>query len=185
MEDREIIERLFDRSECALEELSCKYRSLSFSVMRKVLENDSDVEECFNDVLLCVWNSIPPKSPENLGAYVCTLSRNAAINRSKYNNRQKRNSGFTVMLSEIDELLPSNEDLNAPFEEERLKNTLNDFLRSLDEGTRVLFLRRYLYLESPSELAVRFGLTENLVNVRLFRARKKLKKILEKEDFFV
>ena len=185
MEDREIIKLLFARSERALGELSDKYSALSLTVMRRVLDNDSDIEECQNDVLLDVWNSIPQKSPENLGAYICTLSRNAALNRLKYNNRQKRNDGLTVMLSEIDELVPSDEDLNAPFEEERLRNTLNAFLYSLDECTRVLFLRRYLYFESPSELSRRFGISENLINVKLFRARKKLKKILEKEDFYV
>ena len=183
MDDRQIVDMLFARSECALKEVSDKYGALCSSVMRRVLDNFSDIEECSNDVLLAVWNSIPPKRPENLGAYLCILSRNAAINRLKYNNREKRNEGLTLMLSELDESLESvDDDMNAVFERERFRKIINDFLKSLDGQTRVLFIRRYIFFESSSELSQRFDVTENFINVKLHRARKKLKTILEKED---
>lgn len=59
---------------------------------------------------------------------------------------------------------------------------LSDFVRSLNPETQVLFVRRYVYLESVASLAERFGLSENHVSVRLYRARKALRKTLEQED---
>lgn len=184
MDDVKIVDMLFLRSEKALEELSDKYSALCASIMKKILDNDEDIEECVNDVRLAVWNSIPPSRPDNLKAYLCTLSRNAAINRLKYNKRQKRSDGYTVMLSELDECIPSeDEPLDAHFERERLRRVLSDFLRELDAQTRVLFVRRYVYFETPAELAQRFAVNTNNINVKLHRARKKLQKILEKEGF--
>ena len=184
MDDKQIVDMLFERSEYALKEVSDKYGALCTSVMRRVLDNVSDIEECSNDVLLAVWNSIPPKRPENLAAYLCTLSRNAALNRLKYNNRDKRNDKLTVMFSELDESFEAfEENMNFVFERERLRRVINDFLNSLDGQTRVLFIRRYIFFESPSELSQRFDVTENFINVKLHRARKKLRNILEKEDF--
>ena len=66
-----------------------------------------------------------------------------------------------------------------------MKRILSDFVRSLDGETRVLFVRRYLYLESVQELAKRYELKENNISVKLHRARKKLRKLLEKEAIYV
>ena len=66
-----------------------------------------------------------------------------------------------------------------------MQAVLSDFLRDLDPETEILFVRRYMYLESVAELARRFELDENRVSVKLYRARKKLKKVLEKEGIKV
>lgn len=182
LDDEKIVDMLFERSEAALEELSRKYTPLCTSVASRVLENRSDVEECVNDVRLAVWNSIPPNRPKNLVAYLCTLSRNSAINKLKYNTRKKRSSDYLVMLSELDESLPSpSEDLGAELEEERTAEVISAFLRTLDCDTRVLFVRRYVYLETPGELSEHYGISVNNINVKLHRARKKLASKLTEE----
>ncbi len=183
MDDSKIIDQLFDRGENALDELSRKYSRLYKGILREMLGDESDVEECANDVLLAVWNSIPPSRPDSLPAYVCRIARNIGINRLKYNKRQKRDSGYTVLLSELDDCIP---DTGADFREEsrRIGSVLSDFIRNLDAETRILFVRRYIYLESVTSLAKRFGMSENAVSVKLFRARIKLKKVLEKEDIY-
>ena len=78
MQDRNIIEKLFARSEEGLTLLDSRYRGLIFSVMTGVLDNAADREECYNDFLMAVWNSIPPNRPDSLEAYLCTLSRRIA-----------------------------------------------------------------------------------------------------------
>lgn len=188
MDDKKIISLLFERSEYALDSLSKKYSRLYKGVLRETLSNESDVEECANDVLLAVWNSIPPNSPDCLSAYVCKCARRIGINRYKYNTREKRNTGYTVMLSELDDCIPDNsyEDEYLKREQsEQLRQILSDFVRSLDAETRVLFVRRYIYLEPVASLSERYGIKENVISVKLFRARRKLKKILSKEGIYV
>lgn len=183
MEDNRIIDLLFSRSEAALDALSQKYSRLYKGVLGGILCDACDVEECANDVLLAVWNSIPPNRPEHLPAYLCKIARHMGINRVKYQTRQKRDSGYTVTLSELDDCIPDRAaQVGQDTESERIRTVLSDFLRELDVEMRVLFIRRYIYLESVTSLAERFGMRENHVSVKLLRARKKLKKLLEKEE---
>lgn len=186
MEDQKIIDLLFARSEHALDELSRKYSRLYKGILGNMLCDACDVEECANDVLLAVWNSIPPNRPDRLPAYLCKIARRIGVNRIRYQTRQKRDARYTIMLSELDDCIP---DQAAPdgqdMEGERIRAVLSDFLRGLDVETRVLFIRRYIYLEPVASLAERFGLRENHVSVKLLRARKKLKKLLEKEEIYI
>ena len=182
MDDNRIIELLFDRVENALDEVSHKYSRLYKGIIREVLSNECDVEECENDVLMAIWNTIPPNRPNSLSSYICKIARRIGINRFRFNTRQKRNTGYTVMLSELNDCLPIDELIDESSERsELIRSVLSDFIRSLDPETEILFVRRYMYLESVADLAKRFELDENRVSVKLYRARKKLKKVLEKE----
>ena len=186
MDDNRIIELLFERAENALDEVSHKYSRLYKGIIREVLSDECDVEECENDVLMAVWNTIPPNRPDSLSPYVCKIARRIGINRFKYNTRQKRNTGYIAMLSELDDCLPADEPIDDSNESsERIRSILSDFIRSLDPETEILFVRRYMYLESVTDLAKRFELDENRISVKLYRARKKLKKVLEKEGIKV
>ena len=87
-----------------------------------------------------------------------------------------------LTLSELEECLPAQ--TSAADDEERnelIRTVLTDFLRSLDPESEILFVRRYVYLESVAELAKRYQMDENRISVKLYRARKKLKKVYEKE----
>ena len=186
MDDNRIIELLFERAENALHEVSHKYSRLYKGIIREVLSDECDLDECANDVLLAVWNTIPPNKPNSLSAYICKIARHIGIDRLRYNTRQKRDTGYKVMLSELDDCLPAEEPVDDPEERgEIIRTVLSDFLRSLDSETEILFVRRYIYLESVTGLAQRFELGENHISVKLYRARKKLKKVLEKEGIKV
>ncbi|MBQ7324278.1 MAG: sigma-70 family RNA polymerase sigma factor [Clostridia bacterium] len=182
MNDLNIIELLWERSEAALDEISDQYSRLYKSVLREILGDDSDTEECANDLLLAVWNSIPPNRPDSLPAYICKLARRIGIDRLRYSTRQKRNGGYTIALSELEECLPDGEPADDSREQsQRIREVLTEFLKALDPETQILFIRRYVYLESVTDLAKRFEMKENRISARLYRARLKLKRMLEKE----
>jgi RNA polymerase sigma-70 factor (ECF subfamily) len=188
MNDTSIVEQIFARKESGLDELSRKYARLYRGILGEMLDDPCDIDECANDVLLAVWNSIPPNRPAGLAAYICKIARRIATDRLRYNTRQKRNTGYTVALSELEECLPAepeSADGESGEESRQIREILSGFIRSLDPETEVLFVRRYMYLENVAELAKRFEMNENLVSVKLYRARKKLKKLLEKEGIQV
>lgn len=182
MEDNQIISLLFQRTQAVLDEISRKYSRLYRRILGEILADESDIEECANDVLLAVWDSIPPNDPENLSAYICKLARRIGIDKLRYQTRQKRHTGYTVALSELQDCLPDTAAaLHTDEESRHIRSVLSDFVRKLDPETRVLFIRRYIWLESTASLASRFALSENHIAVKLYRARKKLKKHMEKE----
>ena len=57
--DEGIIDLLFARSEEGLTLLKEKYGSLCRRIAQNLLGNRQDAEECENDVILAVWNTIP------------------------------------------------------------------------------------------------------------------------------
>lgn len=183
-QDDIIINLLFDRDETVLEQISVRYRGLYKKILKQMLSNEEDICECENDVLLAVWNSIPPNRPNNFSAYICKLARNISINRFKYNTRAKRGIGYTLVIEELYECIPdhsSKNNYNKIAEQKEIGEIISSFVRSLDAETRVLFIRRYFYLESVSSLAKRYEMSENRISVKLFRARNKLCDILRKE----
>lgn len=184
-EDIKIIELLFERDQEALAHVEAKYKNLYKSILTRILSDSEDISECENDVLLAVWDSIPPNRPNNLSAYISKIARNISINKFKYNNRSKRSDGYTAALDELYECIPDKSPQNSidvMEEQSRIKKILSEFFEKLDKESRVLFIRRYFYLETVTELSKRYNITENKISVKLFRARKKLHKILGKED---
>lgn len=59
MNDTSIIALFQRRSEAALSELMRQYGRLLRQLARNILPTEEDAEECVNDAVLDVWNSIP------------------------------------------------------------------------------------------------------------------------------
>ena len=168
------------RKESALDALSDKYSRLYNDVIRRIVQDECDVNECANDVLLAVWNSIPPNKPDNLSSYVCKIARRIGIDRLRYVKRQKRDPDYLIALSELNDCLPNN--LQSELVDDKseiIRSVISDFVRELEPKSQILFVRRYVYLESVESLSKRFGIKENNISAVLYRARKKLKKALE------
>ena len=66
-------------------------------------------------------------------------------------------------------------------EANELSDLLDGFLETLDKRSRIMFVRRYWYSDSISDLAERFQISNNNVSVRLSRIRGKLKRYLKME----
>lgn len=181
LEDSQIIELFFARVEQAIVELSAKYGTSCGRIARNILKNDLDAEECVNDTYLAVWNTVPPQKPDPLRTYVFRIVRNIAIAKYHSNTSMKRNSYYDVALEELEGCLFASPTVEQEIEAKELSWLLDGFLATLDREGRVLFVRRYWYADSISEIAERFQISENNVSVRLSRIRKKLKKYLKKE----
>lgn len=185
LEDREIIDLFFERSEQAIRELDKRYGRAVKKTVGNILRDSQDAEECVNDAYLGVWSSIPPQRPEHLGGFVCRIARNRAVSRLRSEKAAKRNRGFDLVLDELAEIIPSGADPETELEAKELARAVDRFLSTLDYDDRFLFLRRYFYADSVRDIAAATGRKENQLSVRLFRLREKLRKNLIKEGLLV
>ncbi len=183
MEDDKIIDLFFGRSEQALAELASKYGTVYQRLAKNILNNALDAEECVNDAYLGVWNTIPPKRPEALLPFVCRIVRNLSITKYHANTAQKRNSVYDAALEELEECLASRGSVEEEVSAKELSQLIDSFLDTLDRESRILFVRRYWYADSVSEIAARIGISSNSASVRLSRIRGKLRKYLKKEGY--
>ncbi len=184
MEDARILELFRARDESAIAEMAEKYSRYCRTIAVNILGCDEDADECVSDAWLGAWNSIPPHSPENLSTYLGKLTRRAALKKWRAEQTEKRGSGQTALaLEELAEVLPMS---GAP--EERLMagelvDALNNFLGTLPEVQRRIFLRRYWYLDPVERIAQNWGFTPAKVSSMLHRTRLKLKNYLKKEGY--
>lgn len=183
LRDDEIIDLFHERSEQAIIELADKYGSVCRKVSRNILNNDLDAEECVNDSFLAAWNTIPPQTPNPLLSYVCRIVRNLSVRKYHANTAQKRNSHYDIALDELADCLASKSSVETARSERELTRLLNRFLDTLGKDNRVMFVRRYWYADSISDIATRFHMSSNRAAVRLFRTREKLKAYLRKEGY--
>lgn len=181
LEDGKIIELFFARAEQAIVELLAKYGTACNRIARNILKNDLDAEECVNDACLAAWNTIPPQKPDPLRAYIFRIVRNIAIARYHANTAEKRNSHYDAALEELERCLAAPGSVEDAISANELSQEIDSFLASLDKESRVMFVLRYWYSCSITELAERFQISGNNVSVRLSRIRNKLKKHLKKE----
>ena len=180
MEDAKIIELYNARSELAVAETERKFGKMLFSIAMNILSNREDSEETVNDTYGKAWSSIPPQKPDFLGAWLGIITRNLSISRFRMNKAQKR-SGIETMLSELEECIPSSENIETESESKEITAAINRWLETLKKEERILFLRRYWFSDSIAELAEKVKIPPKKLSSKMFRLRKSLKEFLEKE----
>lgn len=180
--DKGILLLLHRREEQALRETEQQYGALCRSAALDILGNAQDADECLNDALLTVWNSIPPAEPENYPAFLLKIVRNAALDRLRSRQRGKRGGGQQdAPLEELADMLAGSENVEQQVERREMLEAVTRFLETLPKKQRDLFLRRYWRFSSAADLARDFDMTENHVQVMLSRIRSRLRKALRKE----
>lgn len=183
LDDCKIIELFFERSEQAILWLSQKYGPVCCRIAKNILKNELDAEECVNETYLAAWNTIPPQKPDPLKAYIFRIVRNIAIARYHTNTAVKRNSTYDMVLDELENCLAASITVENDLSARELTLQIDRFLDTIDKESRVMFVRRYWYSDSISEIAALFRLSNHNVVVRLSRIREKLKAYLEKEGY--
>ena len=184
MEDKQIIDLFFERSEIAIDETDKKYGNYCHHIAYRILSNEQDASEIKNDTYLAAWNSIPPTRPQNLRHYLGTLCRNLSIDR--YTERKSRGRGmeFTGVLDELAECIPDTESV-ANVDELALQDAIRRFVAELPENTQRVFVMRYWYACRISEIAKETSSKESKIKMLLMRTREKFKAFLESEGFIV
>ncbi len=176
MEDEKILELFQNRDEQALKELQAKYGTKLKKFALQFLGNESDAEECVNDVYFKAWNAFPTQKPEHLSAYLMQICRYTAFSMIDRKTAQKRNAVLVELTAEMEQCIP---DTSLQDSQTELTDMLNEFLGTLPKEKRLIFLRRYWYGDSISEIAKAFHCREGRIRTILSRIRKKLEKFLK------
>lgn len=186
MEDSQIIDLYWARAEQAVQETDHKYGGYCRAIAHNILKNQEDSEECVSDTWLHAWNAMPPQRPNVLSSFLGRITRNLSLDRYKAAHAEKRGGGsLPAALDELSECVPARGTVEQSMDERELGAAIDRFLRTIPERQCNLFLHRYWYAESISQIAARYGLKENTVKSMLFRTREQLRKFLQKEGIAV
>lgn len=185
MDDKKIVEMIYENNEEGLHAAEKKYRGLCHSIAANVLDRAEDREECVNDALLALWNNIPPEKPDNLCAYIAKLVKNIALKRTRANDTWKRRVNYKAAGDELLELIPDGMSISEEYEVKQIGAVVNKFLAGLSKRDRDIFLMRYWYRDTVPEVSQRMKVSESLVKSLCDRLRKRLREELAKEGIIV
>lgn len=184
MKDTEIIRLLWQRDESALTAVKNQYGALCRQLAYQILGNAEDADECLNDALFKLWNSVPPATPEYLRAYLAATVRNLALDRLDAQRTAKRGGDqIPLVLDELAEVTADAQNVEAETELRQLWGVIKAFLTKHPERQQIMFMQRYYYMMSIREIAAEHGTSENTVTVTLHRLRKELQAVLRKEQY--
>ena len=156
MSDQKIIELFWSRDERAISFTDAKYRAYLFTIAHNIIYDAYDCDECLSDTYLRAWNKIPPARPNVFSSFLARITRGLALDKFRKNTAEKRNSYYDVALDELEDCLASSSTVESELDADGLARLFDDFLDGLDKTNRVMFVRRYWFSDSISDIAAMF-----------------------------
>lgn len=177
MNQQEIIAAIRQRNEQGLDELLLHCGPLIRYVIAPILPIPQDQEECVSEVAMRVWDKIETYDPGrgSWNRWLTALARNAALNRAKQNGAPTQD-----IPPDLPSPAPTPED--ALLQRER-QAALENAVAQLPKKDRVLFYRKYYYLQSTAQIAAELNMTQRAVEGRLYRIRQRLRTRLGGERY--
>lgn len=169
---RELLERLY---ELYYEPMLKK----TFHILRNKQDAEDAVQEAFYHVCLHVADFAALDSAST-AAMIHTYTRNTAIN---HYHRKKRHSALILAGKDADQSVASEEyDLALLIERKETADRIRRAVEELEPMYREVIVLKYYEHKTNSEIAELLGLSRNLVNGRMFRAKKMLRAMLESQN---
>ena len=174
MHEEKIVQLIRDRDENGAKELLLHYGPLIRYIIAPILPNKQDQEECLSEITMKIWDKIDTYDIEkrNFSRWLTALTRNTALNKARQNKRYGE-------MTEIPEAVPAKEPTpeEVVLYKEKLEH-LKAALHDLSEKDRLIFYRKYYYMQSVAQIAAEMGMTERAVEGKLYRLKKQLRKKL-------
>ena len=130
------------------------------------------------------WNRIPPHNPsEYLYAFLAGIIRHLSLDACRSRSALKRSAHIAALTVEMEECIPAPDNAACRIEHRELGEAIGWYLQSQPEKKRVIFIRRYWYLDSVADIARQMGMGESSVKMILFRCRNGLREFLVQEGY--
>lgn len=173
MQERKIIALLRERGPAgAARPAGTRWAAVRY-VIAPILRDPQEREDHLSEVTMRVWEKIDPFQEErgSWNGWLASLTRHAALNHAR---RISRHGGAEALSEDppSPELTPE----EVLLRQER-QTALQAALGQLSAGERLLFYRKYYYLPSTAQIALELGLTERAVEGRLYRLKRRLRKL--------
>lgn len=161
MEDKQLLELFWNRSEEAIPETINKYGQYCDYIAGHILQDTYKARWCVKESMQILWDTIPPRRPQNLKAYLCKITRNHALHMRYPELNERAADLFTAEI------------------------IVQEFLKGLEVEQRRLFVADYWYFASISEIAKQYKISENKVNQTLQSLRQCLNEQLNEKRVYL
>lgn len=177
-EDRRLVllARGGDRS--AFDTLVVKYAGVVRSLTAARLGRGADAEDAAQDTFLRAFERLPRlEDPERFAGWLSTIAVNSALEKLRRGGRRKATS-LTALTTE-----PPAAPVRAGADMERSEDAalLGRFVETLDEKTQTVLALRFREEMAVKDIAERLGDQPPAVAMRISRALRRLRALMEEE----
>lgn len=175
--DEDIIQMVLQGNTRAYAMLVDRYSNYVYTLANRVLDNTADAEEAAQDVFVKAFNSLPTYNRQGkFSTWLYTITRNTCISRTR-SNRQ-----VTIHKEEqqLVNLAGHNNNTTTKLEHTARKTVIAKALQLLPNDEAEIITLFYIHEQSIEEICAILDITNSNAKVKLYRARKRLKEILDK-----
>lgn len=177
--DFELIERARSGDSAAFNGMVTAYRKRIFGTIARLIGRPEDVEDVAQDVFLRLYYSLDQlRTPEVFEPWLYRLTVNAAYDylRRQRRRRESRLSDLSEQQVVMADAAAGREANLDATHRRNVSDTVEDLLRGVSVEDRNLLLLKEVDGKSLKELEAIYGVKENALKVRLFRARQRVLK---------
>lgn len=164
------ISELQSRNPEALNYIVDKYGDIIYKIAYSNLHSASLAEECVNDVLLKVWNSIDRYnySKGKFSTWITTIAKNTSIDMLRKEKKYFENQEYDEYMSSSSENIEADQITKT-----ELQKVIDNII-NFDEIDREIFIQHFFLNKSLKDIAAKLDMSVNSISLRILRARKKL-----------
>ncbi len=183
--EADAIERARCGDDAAFNEIVLAYRKRILGTIARLIGRPEDVEDVGQQVFLRLYLSLDQlRTPKVFEPWLYRLTVNAAYD---YLRRQRRRP--EIRMADLSEKQVDDADASAGGKRKadeddraRLREFVRSLLSTVSEEDRLLLMLKEVEGLSLKELEAVYHVNENALKVRLFRARQRVLKALERSD---
>ena len=184
--DEKIIDMYWERNPNAIQETDEKYGALLRNVAYNILSDALDCEECQNDTYFDVWNAIPSARPTAFSAFIVQIMRRTAIDRYRKKSSKRRvPSQLTLSIEDLENSICNSLSIEEAYEAKEIGKMVNDYVASLNDRQRYIFIDRYYMAESVEKIASDLAIPVKTAYLEIGKIKKGLRKYLERNGVHV
>ena len=192
-QDEKTIKAIAARDEAAIARVISKYEKLLWKIVTGALGSagaEEDAEECVADVFIRLWLEPDKFDPArgSLKTYLSVMARSVALDRRRMLARLAalRTGPIDNAPDSNESALPDQSRAADSDPAQQLVKTeelaeLQEAINMLSEDERTIIIERYVRGRKPREIAPALGMEIKQVKNQIYRAKKKLGRILEEK----
>ncbi|MGD0014884.1 MAG: sigma-70 family RNA polymerase sigma factor [Bryobacteraceae bacterium] len=180
--DFELIKRAREGEDAAYSEVVQAYRKRILGTIARLIGRPEDVEDVGQEVFLRLYFSLDQlRSPEVFEPWLHRLTVNAAYDylRKQRRRAEARMADLSEQQVVLADAAAGTKRQDEDERRKRVREQANTLLRSIPEQDRILLSLKEMEGLSLKELEKVYGVRENALKVRLFRARQRALKAFE------
>ena len=181
--DRQLVEAVLAGEESAFEQIFDRHKRLAISVIGRYFHKIEEVEEVVQVVFTKVYFEMPKFRGENdlsLASWISRIASNSCIDIIR--KIRHRPEGLTYEMPDRELVMMSIPDPHDSDSERKLidRDLANKLLSHIDPTDRAILEMLHTEGMSIGETARAMGWSESRIKMRAWRARKALRKLVEK-----